>query len=315
MLLVFLSLAACSPLASSPPAAETSDAETASPPALKPKTPTVVPVTTVELGAATPRPTNTPRPTSRLTATSTPTPTPPPLPEPCLRQPFEDDIQICRMAPSYGIDLTIAPRSAQVTGRQVITYTNAEADALNTIVLRLLPNGPGYGGTVTVTHLLLSGQSVAYQTDPGGTALRVPLEPPLEVGQMVKMSMDFAVEVPTSDISGHGLFSYIRGVMALPNVYPLIPVYNERGWNTEVAPVHGDDIFADVAMYNVTVNAQSRFTLVATGTCGTPVEGTWTCEAAPMRDFTVILGENYERAAGDRHRDIYEKWISADAGQ
>jgi hypothetical protein len=200
------------------------------------------------------------------------------------------------MAPTYNIDLTIDPASARVTGRQTVTYTNAETNALETIVLRLLPNAPGYGGTMTVTHLLLSEQSVVYQTDPGGTALRVPLEPPLEAGRMVRLSLDFTVDVPTSDISGHGLFSYSRGVMALPTVYPLIPVYNERDWNTKIAPVHGDDVFADAAIYNVTVNAPSTFTLVATGACGTPVGGTRTCRAAPMGDFTVILGENHERA-------------------
>ena len=205
-------------------------------------------------------------------------------------------MQLCQAAPRYDIALTIDPASAQVTGRQVITYTNAETEALDSIVLRLLPNAPGYGGTMTVTHLLLSGQSIVFETAPEGTALEVPLEPPLDPDDRVTLSMDFQVDVPTSGISGHGLFSYIRGVMALPTVYPIIPVYNERGWSTDVAPVHGDDVFSDVAIYDVKVTAPETFTMVATGACGTPSEGTWTCQAAPMRDFTVILGENYQRA-------------------
>jgi aminopeptidase N len=31
--------------------------------------------------------------------------------------------------------------------------------------------------------------------------------------------------------------------MALPTVYPLVPAYEDRGWDTDVAPVHGDDVF------------------------------------------------------------------------
>jgi len=236
-------------------------------------------------------PIRTPAPTPTRTAT------PPPLPEACLRQQFADDIQACEAAPGYDIELTLHPDTAEVRGSQLITYTNAEQEALDAVVLRLLPNAPGYGGTMTVTHLLLSEQSVVPETRQEGTVMRVPLEPPLEPGRMVKLSMDFAVEVPTTAISGHGLFSYIRGVMALPTVYPLIPVYDERGWHTNIAPVHGDDVFSDVAIYNVTVTAPSGFTLVATGACDDREEGTRVCEAAPMRDFTVILGENYERAA------------------
>lgn len=242
--------------------------------------------------------TSTPRPTPTATATPAPTatPTPPPLPDTCLRQRFAEDIQICQGAPRYNIELTVDPGEARVTGRQQITYTNVAEEPLEAILLRLLPNAPGYGGTMTVTHLLRSEQSVVPELDLDNTALRVPLSPQLETGRMVKLSMDFVVDVPTSRVSGHGLFSYVRGVMALPTVYPLIPVYNERGWNAQIAPVHGDDVFSEVAIYDVQVTAPPDFTLIASGACGTPEDGTWTCSAAPMRDFTVILGEHYARA-------------------
>jgi hypothetical protein len=266
-------------------------------PAVEPRMTSVGVAATPESTAPASGSTSTTTPTSPPSPTPTDTPTPPPPPESCLRQQFADDVQTCQAAPRYDIELTIDPASARVMGHQYITYTNAEEDPLDAIVLRLLPNAPGYGGAMTVTHLLLSKQSVPYQTELEGTALRIPLEPPLAPDRMVKLSMDFTVDVPTSNIAGHGLFSYVRGVMALPTVYPLVPAYDERGWNTEIAPVHGDDVFADVAVYNVDVTAPSTFTMTATGACGTPVEGTWTCEAAPMRDFTVILGNNYARAA------------------
>ncbi len=172
---------------------------------------------------------------------------------------------------------------------------------------------------MTVTHLLVSEQSVLFEAELEGSVLRVPLEPPLGSDRRLKLSMDFAVDVPTSGISGHGLFSYIRGVMALPTVYPIIPAHDEGGWSTDVAPVHGDDVFADVAIYNVEVTAPSTLTLVATGACSTPVGGKWICEAAPMRDFTVILGENYKRAArkveGVVVNSYFYEWHEAGGGK
>jgi len=139
------------------------------------------------------------------------------------------------MAPTYDIRLSVDPGAAHVTGSQVVTYTNNESEPLTSIVLRLLPDAPVAGRVRTVTHLLLAEQSVFPAFEVDRTAIHVPLEPPLEPGRMVKMSMDFTVDVPTNRVSGHGLFSYVRGVMALPTAYPLIPVYNERGWNTDIA--------------------------------------------------------------------------------
>jgi len=46
----------------------------------------------------------------------------------------------------------------------------------------------------------------------------------------------------------------------------------------------------------VTLQDPSDFTPVATGACRTPDDGTWSCEAAPMRDFVVVLAVNYEHA-------------------
>ena len=246
-----------------------------------------------------PRPINAPTSTPIPRPTATHTPPPPPLPQSCLRQQVADDVQLCRTVPSYDITPSVDPSSARVTGSQTITYPSSEKEALDSIVLRLLPNAPGYGGSMTVTHLLLSEQSVVTRLEHEGTTLHGPLDPPLQAHRSAKLSMDFTVGVPTSRITGHGLFSYVRGVMALPTVYPLVPVYDESGWNTEIAPVHDDDVFSDVAVYSVNVTAPSGFTLVATGSCATPQEATWTCEAAPMPDFTAILSENCERAGRD----------------
>jgi len=285
-------LIGCSPAPASLLPSPTTEA---GPPSLEPQ------VTAVSIETTSEPPTSTPRPSPTPTVLPTPTPTPPPLPEVCLRQQFSDDIQACHAAPSYNIELTVDPASARVTGHEQITYTNGEGTPLDSLYLRLFPSTEAYGGAMTVTHLLKDGQPITPSIELEGSALRVPLEPPLRPDQMATLSMDFTVDVPTSGAHGHGLFSYIQGVMALPTVYPLIPVYDDHGWNAEIAPVHGDDVFSDVIIYHVAVTLQdpSDFTLVATGACGTPDNGTWTCEAAPMRDFTVILGEKYERSGRD----------------
>jgi aminopeptidase N len=123
------------------------------------------------------------------------------------------------------------------------------------------------------------------------------MTPPLAVGQSITLSMDFEVDVPTTGRAGHALFAYRRGVMALPTVYPLIPVYDDEGWNVEIAPEYGDDIYSDIAAYEVQVTAPSAMTLAASGSCVKERQEaettTWACEAGPMRNFVMILGENF----------------------
>lgn len=243
--------------------------------------------------------------TSDLTLTPSPTPiplptpTPVPLPKACLQTEFVNDVENCGAIPYYEISLSVNPATAQVTGHQEIRYTNLEDKHLDEIYLRLFPNTPSFGGRMTVTQPLLAGWPVTPITEFEGSALRLPVDPPLDVGQSITLSMDFTVDVPTTDQIGHALFAYVRGVMALPTIYPLIPVYDNEKWNIEIAPEHSDDTYTDIAAYQVQVTAPTTMTLVASGACSQQAEDTvttWFCEAAPMRDFVLILGENFALA-------------------
>jgi hypothetical protein len=200
-------------------------------------------------------------------------------------------------APLYAIELTVDPAAAQVTGHQAVRYTNAEETALDDLYLRLFPNTPGFGGEMTAEHLLLDGRAVTPVVELAGSALRLPLDPPLTPGQTITVGVDFAVRVPTTTSFGYGQFSYANGVMTLPNVYPLIPVYDDEGWNVEIAQAYGDPIYSDVASYTVRVTAPTTMTLVTSGSCAGVEPGVWACTAEPMRDFALVLAEDYQRAS------------------
>ena len=239
-------------------------------------------------------------PPSTPTVIPFPTPRPVPVPEVCLLPEFADDLEDCGAIPYYGIELAVDPVDARVTGRQEIRYTNLEDRPLNEVYLRLFPSTPGYGGQMVVERVAVSGRFALTVGELEGSALRVPLFPPLAVGQTITLSMDFEVDVPTTNLAGHGLFSFYRGVMALPTTYPLIPVYDDEGWNVEIAPEHGDDIYTDVSAFQVEITAPSAMTLVASGACVRGAQDrqttTWICEAAPVRDFVFILGEDFQLA-------------------
>jgi hypothetical protein len=264
----------------------------------QPSAPTLTPVAAAADPAV--AATSTPVPTSTPTRTPRPTRTPVPLPKVCLAAQFAHDLEDCGNISSYEIALTVDPSAARVVGTQEIRYTNLEDEPLEDIYLRLFPNTPSFGGYVTVTHMLMNRQAVTPTLELDGTALRLSMTPPLTIGQSVALSMEFAVDVPTTDRVGHGLFSYLRGVMALPTIYPLIPVYDDEGWNLDIPPVHSDDTYTDIAAYQVQVTAPSTMTPIASGSCVQRTQDsqatTWTCEAGPVRDFVLILGERFKLA-------------------
>lgn len=197
------------------------------------------------------------------------------------------------LAPRYTISLTV-DLTARVIGDEEILYTNAEDIPLRDLYLRLFPNTPGYGGTMRVTALQVDGKAVSPEIRLGGSALHIPLNPPLAPRQQVTLSLAFTATVPLTDAVDYAQFAYVNGVMALPNVYPMVPVYDDEGWNVEIAPDYGDAIYSDIAFYQVEVTAPPTMTLIASGTCALPEAGRWSCTAGPVRDFALILGDRYE---------------------
>jgi len=204
-------------------------------------------------------------------------------------------------ATRYDIDLTIHLDTVTVVGQERVIYTNTEEAPLDTLYLRLFPNTPGYGGSMRVKNIALNGQPVEPIAELNGSALRLPLDPPMTPGTRIDLTLDFILSLPTGDNEGYRQLGYYEGVLAMANAYPLIPVYDDEGWNVELAPTYGDAVYSDVALYQVHITAPMTMTLTASGACTestSALEGysSWNCIASPMRDFNATLGPDYQKA-------------------
>ncbi len=257
-------------------------------------------------------PTPPPSHTPTLTRSHPPTPphTPPPatpsssLPSasdhaPALRSEFLTDLDLFPDGTRYEIELTVDLDATTVTGHERVGYTNTDDVPLDVLYLRLFPNTPGYGGAMMTTNILLNGCPVTPAVELDGSALRLPLDPPLEPGARLDLALDFTIAIPTEVGQGYQQFGYYDGVLALANGYPLIPVYDDEGWNVELAATYGDAVYSETAFYNVRITGPADMTLIASGTC-TPLalnpdsSTTWTCVTGPMRDFNAVLGPDYQ---------------------
>ena len=200
----------------------------------------------------------------------------------------------------YHIDLQI-PDDFLLQGREQVRYINQEDEPLDEVYFRLFPNAAG--GEAIASAVKVDDQDVEPVYEFEDSALRVPLPTALQPGQQVVIQMDFAVTVPLEMGGNYGLFGYFDNVLVLDEFYPVIPVYDDEGWNVEVPPPNADASYFDASFYVVRVTAPAKLTVVASGVeVGHENEGgnqVLTLAAGPARDFYL--------AASDRYTVVREK--------
>jgi aminopeptidase N len=231
-----------------------------------------------------------------------PTATPAPLPDWTDLSPFREGLTdpsiLDQMQGTsyYVIDFAIDEDLIHVDGKETVHYTNLENAPLDEIQFRLFPNI--LGGKMDIRDLMVNGKSVTPRYGLANSLMIVSLPVPLAAGQSVTFTMGFTVEVPTDVELNYGVLASYAGILSLAHAYPVIPVYNEAGWNAEIPPQDGDLTFNDAAFYLVTVTAPKGVTVVASGLESAPEtagrQQVWKVANGPARDFFLAASRNYE---------------------
>jgi len=195
----------------------------------------------------------------------------------------------------YHMDLQIADDLIHLDGQLEVRYSNQETEPLNEVYFRLFPNL--FGGATEITAVDVGGEAVTPTYELADSAMRVALSPPLQPGEEVVIAITFSVLVPTEAGGNYGTFAFVEDVLSLAHFYPLIPVYDDEGWNVEIPPEHGDVVYADSSFYLVRVSAPKALTIVASGVeverqmAGGGQQVTYA--GGPMRDFYLVVSPRY----------------------
>ena len=199
----------------------------------------------------------------------------------------------------YHMEVGISADRLSIKGHQRVRYTNREDVALGEVYFRLFPNRAG--GKAAVLGLTVDGRAAESHLEYDDTAMRVSLDPALEPGSSVTFEMDFDVEVAQEMGGNYGLFGFFDGVLVLDEFYPVIPVYNDEGWNVEAPPANADLAYYDASFYRVTISAPRELVVVTSGVMterGEADDLQWmTCVAGPARHFYVAASSDYEVAS------------------
>ena len=191
-------------------------------------------------------------------------------------------------ASTYYISLEIAPDLVSpIKGHQIVRFFNTEKGALTEIYFRLYPNFQG--GKIEVSHMTLDGGAMIPSLESADTALRVDLKDPLQPGESLVMEMDFELSIPTEMGGNYGLYGYFEDVLVLDTFYPMIPAFDENGWNKQTPQDNGDLTYTDASFYIVQVKAPADLVLASSGVAvDQQIKGstqTTVFASGPARDF------------------------------
>ena len=210
---------------------------------------------------------------------------------------FQSDLEKLNQASVYTIDTIIVLEGTgiRLEGSEKVVYTNQESVPLEAIYFRLIPNVGG--DYLAVSNIQIDGNPIESSLKFGNTALRLDLMEPLAPGESTIITMRFDAVVPSEMGGNYGLYVYLDDILALDAFFPIIPVYNEEGWNVEEPPRNADMIFTDAAFFSVTIDAPEEFVMAAGGKETDRVERSErqivTFEGGPQRDFYLAASPRF----------------------
>ena len=229
-----------------------------------------------------------------------------------------------QQAADYQIDVTLNPEQHRISGTETITYTNNAPQALDFLWVQLDQNlfAPGSrGAAITpaeerfsgafeeggydLTGVRVGGQAADYTVD--DTRMRIMLGEPLQSGDALELSVDFAFTVPPYGADRMGRLDVEQGtVYEIAQWYPRMYVFDDvHGWNP--LPYLGQgEYYLEYGNFDVSITVPRDFIVAATGALQNPeevltAEQQQRLDEAQQSDETVpIIAQDEVGQAGTR---------------
>jgi hypothetical protein len=200
-------------------------------------------------------------------------------------------------APLYRADLYIASDLNRISGRLQVRYTNRESFALERIPFRIYPNL--FGGEVEVGSVEIQGQAARTSQEAYDSVLWIEPDEPLQIGEATVLALDFELVLPNEMSGNYGLYGSFDEVLVLNSFLPIIPVYDDDGWDVEVPSRQGDVSYLDASYFLVRVIAPEEVQIVSSGVEVYAVSmherQAHLLAAGPARDFYMAASTTWQK--------------------
>ncbi|MBX0327788.1 M1 family metallopeptidase [Oscillochloris sp. ZM17-4] len=225
----------------------------------------------------------------------------------------------------YTIIAALSPGDLSVRGTVTLDMVNRYGVDLDQIAFHLYPNHPDFGGRLDVTSATVDGAPVPSGAQHSDTLLRLDLPKSLAPGDSARVVLGFTATTPrAASAKTFGAYNFEAGVWSMANFYPILARHSaDTGWDTRPIESRGDFVVSSVALYDVTIDAPSGWTLVSSGVTVSdgPVNEQVHRQrfvSGPQREFYLGALQGLAQAEavvdGTRVVSYYQKG-SAEAGQ
>ncbi|SHH52306.1 M1 family metallopeptidase [Tepidibacter thalassicus] len=123
--------------------------------------------------------------------------------------------------------------------------------------------------------------------------LEVDLRCNLKPGEKTNIYLEYDVKLPNSI----GRFGYGDYTINITNWYPIVCVYDSRGWNIKSYEEIGDPFYSDVSNFDVNINIPKKYKLATTGIIKSKKLNNdyvlYNVKGNNVRDFAFILSDKF----------------------
>ncbi|QSZ27093.1 M1 family metallopeptidase [Aceticella autotrophica] len=222
---------------------------------------------------------------------------------------------------TYIMDVKYDDTNKVISGLETVDFINTDDTVLNQLYLHLYPNAfkekdkipftkeevelaypygfkPGY---IDIKNITFEGKKMASYKIEGESQqiLRIQLPEKLSKGNRIKFTIDFKVQLPPAT----GRFGYGEKTVQVANWYPILSVYDKKGWNNDPYYALGDPFYSDVSNYNVKLTVPRNMVVASTGMVKDEKiynnQKTIMINAENVRDFAMVMSPDFKVAETD----------------
>lgn len=197
--------------------------------------------------------------------------------------------------PNYQIRITYDHKKHQITGYLHVTFTNNLGKSLSDLYFLLWGNADVFrqqGGKIDVGQVMVNGKPAMKEVN--GTALYLQgfqLEP----DSTHHVDMPFTVKIP----KGKDRFSWNGQTVSLGNWFPILAVYDQKGWNVNPYFSSGESFYSLTSDFEVSLTTDASQVIATTGIEKRKIKlsnqlVTHVYQAKNVRDFAIEMDSTYK---------------------
>lgn len=215
----------------------------------------------------------------------------------------------------YTIDVIFDDESKRMMCNQNLVYVNTTGKEIDKIYLHIYPNAfskkefapfeesemsdaypNGFNeGYIDIKNILNNGDKLDYSIEGDkNDILEISLGKKLKNEEKISIDLKYTIKLPNC----LGRFGYGDDTINITNWFPIVCVYDDRGWNLKSYESLGDPFYSDTGDFYVKILIPRKYKVGCTGKVVSEKHDNekifYEIEAKKVRDFAFILSDKFD---------------------